>query len=638
MTMFAVQRANAGTTDGGPKPFTSSSYRVYSQSTGAMTGSPLAATNTIPTLPTKDQEFRVRMGLSSPSTSVAYIGTGRDTACVLTVSSDVYCWGDNSSGMYGDGTLVDSLVPKLVDFGNAFNGETITQLSVGYYHNCAVTDAGSVYCWGYGRKGRNGNNSTADALSPVRVNAFGDLANKAVKYVSAGTDHTCAISVDNLIYCWGDNFEDQLGQDRNSMTQSLTPILIATMGSATGKTLTKVEAGGYVSCALDSTGVAHCWGANYSGGTGTGLPFSYQPNPMSIVMNGALNGKYLIDIDAGSDSMCGIANDNQGYCWGWNNRGQLGDGTTNPGLAPVAVDTSGALAGKTLQKLSIHTTHTCALASDNQTYCWGDNFNGELGINDGGMGEEHSPVAMYTGGLLNGKTIKNVVTGYSHSCVVSTEDRVYCSGANDYGPLGDGTTNPSIQVVGGNRISYDVLAGSNTYQLQFAQRTAGTCEAQATGYSAVTGSSAIAYANISGVTNGSAISTDPSDPTVSATTTPQAIYTSAGNVATVANSTSGNTSLWDYSLKDNGAPAGTTYCLRMIYNGGSPLESYGHVAGITTYGVVGAASPTPPSTSTGSGTGTPTSLANTGMNLELILMIACGMIITSLAVFGIKKA
>lgn len=626
-----VLPAYAGVTSGGDKEFSSSSYRVYDQSTSTTPGAPIAATNTPGVLGADDAAFRVRMGIDTPSMDVVYVGEAREYGCLLTTTSDVYCWGDNNSGTFGDGTVTNSYSPKKTDFGNSLNGEKITQLSVGYYHVCAVTNAGSVYCWGYNSRGQVGNNTTAQVNSPVKINGFGALAGKTVKQVSAGTETTCALASDDRAYCWGDNQNSQAGYDRNSSLRTLIPVAVDTTGPMSGKDIAQVQTNQYVSCAVDTAGAAYCWGSNYSGGLGSGDPSNYYYQPVAVDMSGVLAGKTINKLMVAQDYVCVIASDSLGYCWGWNSHGMLGDGTNVSPYTPVAVDTSGALAGKTLKEISGTTTHTCAIASDDNAYCWGDNFEGALASNDGTQGEEWSPVAVYRGGLLAGKSVKHVSAHFWSSCFVSTDDRLYCSGDNSTGELGDGTSNPSIQVVGGTRISYDVLAGANAYELQYTEKTAATCEAQNTGFTAVTSASPIAYAQVAGVTNGSAIATDPNDPTPALVTTPQAIYTDPSVIASPATSPEGGSAIWDYSLVDNGAPVGTTYCLRMVYSGGQVLEAYTNVASVT---VAGPASAVPPAT-----TSTPTTkLSNTGTTIVGTALLSLALISTACIALRSKKS
>jgi alpha-tubulin suppressor-like RCC1 family protein len=123
---------------------------------------------------------------------------------------------------------------------------------------------------------------------------------------------------------------------------------------------------------------------------------------------------------------------------GQNSNGELGDGTTTERDSPVAVDTTGALAGVTLTQISAGVVHTCALSTQGDVYCWGYNFDGRVG--DGSTTERHTPVAVDTSGVLSGVTVAHVSAGGAHTCALSAAGQGYCWGQNSSGELGDGTT------------------------------------------------------------------------------------------------------------------------------------------------------------------------------------------------------
>lgn len=631
LLLISAAPAYAGVTTDGSIPFSGTSYRVYDQSASTTPGTPLAAVNNTGVLSSAGQEFRVRMGIDTPPTDVIYVGEGRDFGCLLTSGGLVYCWGDNTSGVYGNGTTTSVTVPTKVDFGSAFGTEKITQLSVGYDTVCAVTDAAAAYCWGsnyYGEIGDGNANfggpDIYDRHTPFRVSDQGSLAGKGVLQISMGTDTVCALTDDHRVHCWGDNWEDAVGYDHNNPggTVVTSPVQVDTGGGSpmNGKDIVYVGTNQYMSCALDTAGVAYCWGYNFSGLLGTNGIDDYFYQPVAVDTSGVLAGKTIKSLSVGQLYTCAIASDNLGYCWGNNGHGERGDGTTNTPRVPTAIDMSGALSGLTLKSISANVYSTCAIASDNNAYCWGANDEGYLAINQpcgGGWCSQLSPVAVYTGGLLSGKSIKSISTHYYSTCMVTTDDHLYCSGNNSSSQLADGTTTPSIEVVGGAYISYDTVAGANSYDLQYTKKTAATCEAQSTGYATVTNTSLIAYAAVTSISSGTSITTSANDPTSVPTTTPQAIYTNQGVVASPATAPAGNSSLWDYSLVDNGAEAGATYCLRMVYSGGVVLDAYTNIASV----VIAGGTTTPSGPATPAAPGTP-ELTNTGNKIVLVVAIS----------------
>ena len=134
---------------------------------------------------------------------------------------------------------------------------------------------------------------------------------------------------------------------------------------------------------------------------------------------------------------CALRN-GQAYCWGTGAYGQLGNGSSGSSELPVAVDTSGALAEKTLAQVSPGGSSSCALDSSGAAYCWGDNGSGELG--DGNLTSSATPVAV--GGVLAGRTLTQIGVGEEYACALDSSGAVYCWGDNSDGELGDGSGGP----------------------------------------------------------------------------------------------------------------------------------------------------------------------------------------------------
>ena len=136
----------------------------------------------------------------------------------------------------------------------------------------------------------------------------------------------------------------------------------------------------------------------------------------------------LASVTAGVFSSCAVTTNGAAYCWGDNEFGELGDGTTTSRLLPTAV-----AGGLTFSALSVWAFHACGVTTSGAAYCWGPNGNGELG--DGSTVASTVPVAV-TGGL----TFTTVATGWHHTCGLTVSGAAYCWGRNDDGELGDGTT------------------------------------------------------------------------------------------------------------------------------------------------------------------------------------------------------
>lgn len=329
--------------------------------------------------------------------------SGTNRTCAI-VTYNVYCWGYNRYGQLGDGryiggvagegigssSAIDSAIPvKVYKAPGVMAGKDIVKIFVAQNHSCALSQDGKMYCWGYNSAGQLGNNSTTD--SPVPIQVGGALTGLTVTDIGGTSNATCAIA-NSKIYCWGSN---SMGVTGRGVTAggTLTPTLVT------------------------------------AGGTATTLPAAYTATKLST---------------SGSRSrvMCAIAG-GKAYCWGENDNGSVGDGTITQRLIPTKVSESTGLSGKTVTAISQdgYTSngaggfaHVCAIASG-VLYCWGENGDGQLG-NGSTSDYSFSPVAVVTNTGLSGKTIQDVQVGLRHSCVRASGG-VYCWGYNSSGQVGD---------------------------------------------------------------------------------------------------------------------------------------------------------------------------------------------------------
>jgi len=364
---------------------------------------------------------------STPLTLTANSGTvmtadvGSFHSCALNPSGQAYCWGDNYYGKVGDGTSGSFSQPVPTPVAG---GLTFAALSGGGDHSCGVTTSGVAYCWGYNNVGELGDGTIGTRLVPTRV--AGDLTFAAV---SAGGGHTCGLTPAGAAYCWGVNWAGQLGtgteygpevcpQDGGTAC-STVPVAVAG-----GLTFVTVSAGDFHTCGVTTSGQAYCWGYNNVGELGDGtIGLSPFPTPVA-------GGLTFAAVSAGgSEYTCGVTTSGQAYCWGWNGEGELGDGTFDRRLVPTPV-----AEGLTFAALSAGYAHTCGVATSGAAYCWGWGRNGQLG--DGTATGRLVPTAVAAGlrfAALSGGTF--------HTCGVTTSGQGYCWGGNANGQLGDGTTN-----------------------------------------------------------------------------------------------------------------------------------------------------------------------------------------------------
>jgi alpha-tubulin suppressor-like RCC1 family protein len=307
-----------------------------------------------------------------------------------------------------------------------------TEIAAGYVHTCALLATGNIKCWGYNANGQLGIGNNIDSSIPIEITG-GALAGKTVTQIAAGAGvHTCALLSDATIACWGGNGFGQLGT--SDTAERNIPVAI-TGGALAGKTITQIAVGGGHSCALFSDSTVACWGNNLLGQLGIG---NYSDSHIPVaVTGGALDGKTVTQISAGSQHTCALLSDATIACWGANNDGQLGTGITSRDInVPVAVS-EGSNAGHTVTRITASGYHTCAVLSDGTVSCWGRNEYGQLGTGD--TTNSNTPLAV-TGGALTGKTVTRVSAGREHTCALLANGTVACWGMSHTGRLGNGST------------------------------------------------------------------------------------------------------------------------------------------------------------------------------------------------------
>jgi len=311
----------------------------------------------------------------SGALSFAMIGAGGQQTCGVIGTpmnysgGTMYCWGNNSSGQLGNGTTSNSTTPSLVVGGLVFSA-----VSVGGKHVCGeIVGDTDLYCWGDNSFGQLGNGTMTNSSVPVPVTA--GIYNVLIKYASAGASHTCAgaaghngLEMYSAAVCWGDNSSGQLGN--GTTTNSAVPVATSTYVGP------QFSAGTLFTCAYTAAlpGVA-CFGNNGSGQLGNGATTnSAVPVPVASALT-------FETVSAGDSHTCGLSLYGIAFCWGNDSSGQLGNGTTTNSATPVAVAGSldfvmvSAGGSHTCGVTNYRASPTYSGA----VYCWGDNTYGQLG-------------------------------------------------------------------------------------------------------------------------------------------------------------------------------------------------------------------------------------------------------------------
>lgn len=362
------------------------------------------------------------LDVSGMTTNTAAVSIGENHTCALTTGGGVKCWGDNSSGQLGDNSTTDRSSP--VDVYNLSSGTT--GIDSGRLHTCALVNGG-VKCWGNNAYGQLGNGTLVNEKIPVDVSGL----TSGAAAVDAGWGHTCARTTSQGLLCWGYNNSGTLG-DGTTTSQSV-PLQVPSLETG----VTEVSAGTYHTCAIQSE-LLKCWGDNPDGQLGDGT-VTNQTMPRDVIgLNSGVGS-----LSAGGFHTCALLSAGGLKCWGDNFYGQLGDGTTvHHSIPDDVID----LDGETILEVSAGGSHTCVVLAGGQAKCWGYNHYGQVG--DGTTSDRTTPTSVE--GLEGGEVLA-ISAGGSHTCAVMSGGGVKCWGYNIAGQLGDGSTDDSdlpVDVVG----------------------------------------------------------------------------------------------------------------------------------------------------------------------------------------------
>ena len=390
---------------------------------------------------------------------------GEATACVISGTGTLRCWGTNADGRLGLGDTEDrgdepnemgALLPT-VDLGT---GRTATAVSGGDDHICAVLDTARLKCWG-----ANGSGQLGQEDATTRGDAAGEMgdalpvislgAGRTALAVTTGRVHSCALLDNARVKCWGNGpvlgqgTTDNRGDGANEMGGNLPAIELGT-----GRTATAIAAGDDHTCAILDNGSLKCWGLNEAGQLGLGDSATRGDGANEMGDNlPAVNlgtGRSAVAVVAGEDHTCALLDNATVKCWGKNTAGQLGqgdeaargDGANEMGdnLPPVNLGT-----GRTATAIASGDGHVCALLDNATVKCWGFNASGQLGLAEGTatdrgdapneMGDNLPAV-----NLGSGRTVTAVVSGSSSGCARLDNGALKCWGSGSFGRLGQGDT------------------------------------------------------------------------------------------------------------------------------------------------------------------------------------------------------
>ncbi|MGZ3453363.1 MAG: RCC1 domain-containing protein [Polyangiales bacterium] len=354
--------------------------------------------------------------------AVSQLAAGRAHTCALRRDGSVDCWGANDRGQLGNGTYDSKTAPVKV---TGLPGKP-SQIAAGGDHTCArIGD--KVWCWGNDGNGELGDGTPGgSSTKPVAVTGLSGATS-----VIAGGTFTCAMQSSGHALCWGANDKGQLG-DTTTTPRSKPG---AEVGGSDGIAFLGISGGPSHACGRRSSGGIAVWGDNATSQSGFASPSTQAtfPTPTIGLPTDPAAMSFVTDasgIAAGGGHCCASRAAGIVICWGANDRGQLGNGLVEPGPGRKDFVEVGALPAVSPATLVAGGEHTCARASTGSVYCWGRNDVGQLGRGTSGADQP-------TAATVDLKNVVELVAGGEHTCARDSGGAVWCWGANDRGQLGD---------------------------------------------------------------------------------------------------------------------------------------------------------------------------------------------------------
>ena len=384
-------------------------YRVLGAGSWTKTAIPGQVTSYVQSGLGNGQTYQVRLAAVTAAGTGEYSSIMLATPRNMTVTSVTPNAGSVSGGH--DVTITGTDL--------TLRGKDIVQLEAGYYHTLLLDAEGVMYSWGDNEFGQLGTStSTTSRGYPDIVDVTGTpLEGKRVTKIAAGYDTSFAITSDGTVYSWGDNSHGQLGRGSMGVRSNPQPQEVVTVETPmAGKAIVSIESNQATTVALDSAGVLYSWGYNEHGELGQGTEGAPTITPALVTTAGtSIQDKRITKVSSGEYGFFVISQDGTAHAWGRNQYGELGNGTSNIGSnvpAPVLVDGT-PMEGKIIVDIDGGIWHTLAVDSEGAVYAWGDGEFSQLGNGQHGTGVESSVPLLVdpVGTPMAGKKIVSVSAG-----------------------------------------------------------------------------------------------------------------------------------------------------------------------------------------------------------------------------------
>jgi len=387
------------------------------------------------------------------------LAAGNGHTCGVLDDGSVRCWGGNRWGQLGDGSPRhgDCSILGNVDYTDCSSRAVavrelgdVVDLSVGNASACALSASGEVSCWGRTHSVAGAMSQAVERHRPaVQTGFHGAIA------VSDGSAHSCAVDGAGTVWCRGLNWAGQLGtgdfRDRGEAVAvvDLPPAHSVAASATAGFTCATTRDGVY--CWGDDTSGQLGDGERHETCFDGVSSYECSPRPVHVA---ALDGFEIAELSLGRSHACALTHAGEVFCWGAGARGQLGDGAFEPSALPTPLDV-----GAEVVSVATGQSFTCLLTADGRVACVGDNAFGQLGDgarDHGSVCDRFGSVADCTADVVWALDIDDathITAGSAHACALRADGNVACWGLNHEKQLGDGTRDERAAPVHASRIT-----------------------------------------------------------------------------------------------------------------------------------------------------------------------------------------
>ena len=323
---------------------------------------------------------------------ITSITLGDNHSAVLTSNGRIFTWGINDFGQLGNQTIINSNIPvDITAFVDLEPNEVITNISLGRNHTAILTSTGRIFTWGDNTFGQLGNGTQTESLTPIEITSEFDLViGEMISSLSLGRNHSAALTSTGRIFTWGDNSFGRLG-DGTTLSKSRPTEITSQFNLLSGEIIQNVFLGDLHSAALTSIGRLFTWGNNTYGQLGDGTT-THRAMPTDIKNQFILeNDEVILNVSLGANHSSVLTSNNRMFIWGNNIYGQLGDSTTTNKVIPFNLTNQFNLVmGESILEVELGANHSSIITTNGKVFIWGYNEFGQLG--DGTISNKSVPI------------------------------------------------------------------------------------------------------------------------------------------------------------------------------------------------------------------------------------------------------